>query len=65
MNHVAEYISDRERLDGIRYGAAMELADRVRAEFGTEEIVIDSLDLVIGAHSGPGTLALFFLADHR
>ena len=44
---------------------AMELADRVRAEFGTEEIVIDSLDLVIGAHSGPGTLALFFLADHR
>jgi hypothetical protein len=28
MNHVSEYISDRERLDGIRYGAAMELADR-------------------------------------
>lgn len=28
MNHVAEYISDRERLYGIRYGAAMELSDR-------------------------------------
>ena len=44
---------------------AKELADRVRAEFGTTEILLDSLDLVIGAHSGPGTLALFFLADHR
>ena len=32
---------------------------------GTKEILIDSLDLVIGAHSGPGTLALFFMADHR
>ena len=44
---------------------AQELADKVRAEFGTKEIHIDSLDLVIGAHSGPGTLALFFLGDHR
>ncbi len=44
---------------------AKELAERIRAEFGTKEILIDSLDLVIGAHSGPGTLALFFMADHR
>jgi DegV family protein with EDD domain len=44
---------------------ANELADMIRAEFGTKEIYIDSLDLVIGAHSGPGTLALFFLGDHR
>ena len=43
----------------------MELADKIRAEFGTKEIYIDSLDLVIGAHSGPGTLALFFVGDHR
>ena len=44
---------------------AEELAARIRAEFGTKEIYIDSLDLVIGAHSGPGTLALFFVGDHR
>ena len=44
---------------------AEELAARLRAEFGTKEIYIDSLDLVIGAHSGPGTLALFFVGDHR
>ena len=28
MNHVSEYITDTERLEAIRYGAAMELADR-------------------------------------
>jgi len=44
---------------------ANELAERIRAEFGTKEILIDSLDLVVGAHSGPGTLALFFVGDHR
>ena len=44
---------------------ANELAEKIRAEFGTKEILIDSLDLVIGAHSGPGTLALFFMGDHR
>lgn len=44
---------------------AEELAAKIRAEFGTKEIYIDSLDLVIGAHSGPGTLALFFVGDHR
>ena len=44
---------------------AQELAERVRSEFGTKEIFIDALDLVIGAHSGPGPLALFFFAEHR
>jgi hypothetical protein len=28
MNHIAEYLPDYERLNGIRYGAAMELMDR-------------------------------------
>ena len=44
---------------------ANELAEKIREEFGTKEIYIDSLDLVVGAHSGPGTLALFFVGDHR
>lgn len=44
---------------------AQALADTIRSEFGTKEIVIDTLDLVIGAHSGPGTLSIFFLGDHR
>lgn len=41
------------------------LAQKVREEFGVTDIVINYVDPVIGAHSGPGTLALFFLATHR
>lgn len=44
---------------------AQELAERVRSEFGVREIVVEPLDLVIGAHSGPGTLALFFMGSKR
>ena len=41
------------------------VADLVRERFGVTDIVINYVDPVIGAHSGPGTMALFFLADHR
>ncbi len=41
------------------------IAGKVREEFGASEIHINYVDPVIGAHSGPGTLALFFLADKR
>ena len=41
------------------------IAGKVREEFGVDEIHINYVDPVIGAHSGPGTLALFFLADKR
>ncbi len=41
------------------------LADLIRAELGVSDIRINYVDPVIGAHSGPGTMALFFLADKR
>ena len=41
------------------------VADQVKERFGVKEIVINYVDPVIGAHSGPGTMALFFLADKR
>lgn len=41
------------------------LADMIRNELGVTDIHINFVDPVIGAHSGPGTLALFFLADKR
>ena len=41
------------------------VADQVKQRFGVPEIVINYVDPVIGAHSGPGTMALFFLADKR
>lgn len=44
---------------------ANQLADMIRKELGVTDIRINYVDPVIGAHSGPGTLALFFLADKR
>ena len=41
------------------------VAQEVQERFGVKEVVINYVDPVIGAHSGPGTMALFFLADKR
>lgn len=41
------------------------LCDLIRKKFGDVQITVNYVDPIIGAHSGPGTLALFFLAEHR
>ena len=41
------------------------LASLIREKFGVNEITINYVGPVIGAHSGPGTMALFFLGKHR
>ena len=41
------------------------LAGLIREKFGVKEITINYVGPVIGAHSGPGTLALFFLGKNR
>jgi EDD domain protein, DegV family len=41
------------------------LESLVRAEYKVKDVVINYIDPVIGAHSGPGTLALFFLGSKR
>ncbi len=44
---------------------AEKLAAMVKETFGIKEVVIGYVGPVIGAHSGAGTLALFFLANQR
>ena len=44
---------------------AQRLAGMVRDKHGVEVKLITYTGTVIGAHSGPGTLALFFLGEHR
>ncbi|MFA1818974.1 DegV family protein [Virgibacillus oceani] len=50
---------------GISHGddlqRAEQLAEMIREKFGTDDILIEMVGSVIGAHSGPGTIALFFL----
>lgn len=41
------------------------LRDKIAEKFGVTDIHINYVDPVIGAHSGPGTLALFFMASRR
>lgn len=44
---------------------AQYVAGLVRERMQVKDIVINYIDPVIGAHSGPGTVALFFLGTHR
>jgi len=41
------------------------LAERLKAELGVKQVEINFVGPVIGAHSGPGTLALFYLGSER
>jgi len=54
------FISHGDCIDDAKY-----LADRIRTELGIKDIQINFIGPVIGSHSGPGTLALFFLGKER
>jgi len=41
------------------------LAQQVKEKYGVKDVLIYYVGAVIGSHSGPGTLALFYLGDHR
>ena len=47
------------------YGEMQFVADEERRRFGVQDIYINYVGPVIGNHSGPGTLALFFLGSRR
>lgn len=44
---------------------AQYLGDRIKERFGVQKVLIHCLDPVIGSHSGPGTVALFFMGKKR
>ena len=41
------------------------VADLIKERFGYENFMIDYIGATIGAHSGPGTVALFYMGDYR
>lgn len=41
------------------------VADEIKKRYGVKEIIINSIGPVIGAHTGPGCVALFFMGKHR
>ena len=44
---------------------AKELEQQLREKYGTKNIFIYYIGAVIGSHAGPGTMAVFFLGQHR
>ena len=41
------------------------LASILKEQYGVKEVYISYVGAVIGSHSGPGTIALFFMGKHR
>lgn len=66
VDHMAESV-DKEKTDTVFIGHcdvpkdAELVARQVRERIGIQNIVIDDIGVMIGAHSGPGTVALFFV----
>ena len=54
------FISHGDCLDEANY-----LGDIMRSRFNVKDVLINYVGPVIGAHSGPGTIALFFLGTER
>lgn len=54
------YISHGDCISDAEY-----VANKVKEKFPVKEVMIRTLDPVIGAHSGPGTVALFFYGNVR
>ena len=46
-------------------GDARYLENLLKEKYGVEEVLISYVGSVIGSHAGPGTLALFFMGEHR
>lgn len=44
---------------------AQYVQSRLKEKYGVENVIIHYIGAVIGSHSGPGTVALFFFGKHR
>ena len=62
-------INPSEQIVFISHGDCIDdaefVGEMVKSTFGVKEVVINSVGPVIGAHSGPGTVALFFIGSPR
>lgn len=54
------FISHGDALSDAEY-----VADLVKQRFGIDSLLINYISSTIGAHSGPGTIALFYMGEYR
>lgn len=53
-------VSHGDCIEDVKY-----LKEKIEEKIKVKEWVINYVDPVVGAHSGPGTVAIFFLGNHR
>lgn len=60
---------DKQEIVGIIHGdceeEAVKLAEQIKEKLGYENFLIEPIGPSIGAHTGPGTLGIIFMADHK
>ena len=54
------FISHGDCIEDAEYAASL-----IRERVGVKEIIINYVGPVIGSHSGPGTLSIFFIGTER
>ncbi len=68
VDHMEETVTDPSAVflsHGDCEEDALQVAEDVKRRFGTEHVYINTVGPVIGAHTGPGVVALFFLGRQR
>ena len=70
VDHMEQLAIDpRDQIVYISHGDSQEdaerVADMVKKRFGCKTVLLNYVGPVIGAHSGPGTIALFFVGRER
>lgn len=70
VSHMEETVTEPEnQVIFISHGDCLQdaqyVADKIRAKWNVKDIVLNEIGPVIGTHSGPGTVALFFLGSKR
>lgn len=57
-------VEDKEQIIGISHGDDMEAVEALKSilteQYGLKHFIVNTIGCAVGAHSGPGTLALFF-----
>ncbi|WP_353892601.1 DegV family protein [Proteinivorax hydrogeniformans] len=68
-NYLQENISEENQTVFISHGdcedEANKLAELIKDVYKPKEIILNYIGPVIGSHSGPGTIALFFMGEER
>ena len=54
------FMSHEDCIDDVNY-----VLEKIKARYPVKTILVNHVGATIGAHSGPGTVALFFLGEHR